>query len=498
VLYVSDAFSAIWGIPATSLDENPMAWTVSIVEEDRARVARNFLLHAAEGQYNEEYRIVRPDGQVRWIHDRRFPIRNEEGQVYRVAGHTEDVTPQKVAQQALQEAKLAAEQANQAKDQFLASLSHELRTPLTPALLATTALDASGDLPSSAHEQVAIIRNNIQAEVRIIDHLLDLTRIAAGKLTLHRRPVDVHGVIRAAIVACESDLQSKPLRLDVELQATSSWAIADPERLQQVFWNLLRNAAKFTPAGGDITIRSSNIQVEGQPAPLICEVCDTGIGMDEKMRDQLFKAFQQAPQSNAGASQGLGLGLALSQAIIHLHGGAILGESDGLGKGSRFTVTLQTTEPLPSSATPPTTPSTPALDHLRLLLVEDHIPTARIIQRILRDQGHSVIWAPDVASAKQCIESHEFDLLLSDVGLADGSGLDLIAPFRQRFNRPGIAISGFGTDQDIHAALQAGFSAHLLKPVDIERLKTTLAMVVAQYVPASAETATTSPTQQTR
>lgn len=480
VLYVSQAFESVWGVSPAILEENPMAWSISIHEDDRARVARNFLLHAAEGQYAEEYRITRPDGSERWIRDRRFPIRNSEGQVYRLAGLAEDITEQKDAQRLLEEAKLAAEQTNNAKDQFFSALSHELRTPLTPVLLSTSVLEADESLAPEVRSELAIIRTHVEAEARLIDDLLDLTRIAANKFPLNARPTEIHGVIRAAVSLCQSDLQSKPMRITLDLAAAESCANCDPGRIQQVFSHVLKNAVKFTPAGGTIHIATANVPSSDPAAPqLQITISDTGVGMDAAMQSRLFRAFEQSTLVK-GSSGGLGLGLAISQALINLHRGTIKAHSEGLGKGTCVTITLPALAAVPS--TPPTVPprSAPDPQHLRILVVEDHLSTARAVQRLLRQLGHSVFWAEGVEDALQAIRQHEFDLLLSDMGLPDGSGRDLIGPFRERFNRPGIVISGFGTQQDIQTSLDAGFSAHLVKPLDVQRLRSTVLLVSMQ------------------
>jgi two-component system CheB/CheR fusion protein len=240
--------------------------------------------------------------------------------------------------EALQEnerARDAVEAASRAKDRFLAILSHELRTPLNPVLMATHILEQGIDDPETKREIIEMIRRNIGSEVQLIDDLLDVTRIGRGKLAIARAPVDLHQAVRRAVEVTDGEIQAKELKLTVSLEAERHQLSGDFTRLQQVVWNLLRNAAKFTPNQGEIRVSSRN---EG--GQILVSVADTGIGIDQAELQTVFDAFAQANSAISREYGGLGLGLAIANAVIEAHEGRILVESEGRGKGATFTIEL--------------------------------------------------------------------------------------------------------------------------------------------------------------
>lgn len=378
------------------------------------------------------------------------------------------------------QAREAAEAANTAKDRFLAMLSHELRTPLSPVLHATTLLEDSA-CPESMRPTLETIRRNVQLEARLIDDLLDLARIRNGKLQLQPEPVDAHDLLQRAVEICQPEIQTRNLRLTLDLRAQRPTLEADPARIQQIFWNLISNAVKYTPAGGMIALRTEEDDKQGT---LRVSVNDSGIGIEPARLESIFDAFEQA---NSGRSGGLGLGLAICRALVTLHGGRIEGRSNGSGQGSTFTVTLPLARHVePSHAAAPSAPPQPLARGLRVLLVEDHADTAATLQRLLVKAGYTVHTATDVASALQNMQDSEFDLLVSDIGLPDGSGLQLMPKFIEAAgDRPigGIALSGFGMPEDLERSYSAGFHEHLIKPVDFALLRKALARVAAK-IPA--------------
>ncbi|CAN5141297.1 hypothetical protein BH20VER2_BH20VER2_01830 [soil metagenome] len=240
-------------------------------------------------------------------------------------------------EQELQRQKEAAEAANAAKDRFLATLSHELRTPLTPILIWAGGMADSPDLPPDVQEGLRMVCRNVELEARLIDDLLDLTRITRGKLQLQARRADIHNLLQQTIAIVRSDLEAKQLALAVQLEATNHQLLVDESRLQQVFWNLLRNAAKFTPRGGRISLRTFS----ANPEQLTIQISDNGIGLEPQHLEKIFDAFEQVDERR----EGLGLGLAISKAIVEMHHGAIRAESAGAGKGATFTVELPTVQP---------------------------------------------------------------------------------------------------------------------------------------------------------
>ncbi len=377
----------------------------------------------------------------------------------------------------VREARDIAEAANRAKDHFLAVLSHELRTPLTPALTAVQTLETDTRLPDEFRETVQMIRRNVQLEVKLIDDLLDLTRISRGKLELTLQPIDAHEAIRQAIAICDSDLRGKRQTISLNLQAANHFIPADPARLQQILWNVLKNAVKFTDEGGSVAIHTSNSS-EGY---FEAAISDTGIGIEPELLIRIFDAFEQGGKQITRQFGGLGLGLAISRAIAEQHGGSLSAASEGAGKGSTFTLRIPLAKKRAADDAPPVSHGDKAdlLNGCRILLVDDHLDTARAMGRLLKRWGCEVRTADSVASALQIASATHFDLLISDIGLPDGSGLDLIRQLRGIYPIRGIAVSGFGMDEDVALSRKAGFTDHLVKPIDLTRLEGAIRRVIA-------------------
>jgi PAS domain S-box-containing protein len=376
------------------------------------------------------------------------------------------------------QAREEAEAANRAKDQFLAVLSHELRTPLTPVLLSLTAMQESDAIAEDLRSTLEMIRRSVELEARLIDDLLDITRIARGKLPLSLEVVDVHGLIRQTAEICRSEIEKGRIQLHLDLAAERSHTRADPARLHQVLWNLVKNAVKFTPAEGTVAVRSRN---EGDPERLVLEVSDTGIGIEPENLDRIFNAFDQGESNVTRRFGGLGLGLAISRALVRAHGGTLTARSAGAGQGATFRVELMTAVAFPSSEplSPSRTAPSASRAALKILLVEDDETTLNVLTRLLSQSGHEVTAASSFQSAVEIGEGSDFDLIISDVGLPDGSGLDLIRRLRERRPTPGIALSGFGMDEDLARSQEAGFQAHLTKPVDFATLETAIHRVTS-------------------
>jgi signal transduction histidine kinase/ActR/RegA family two-component response regulator len=380
------------------------------------------------------------------------------------------------SEQEARRAQREAEAASRAKDDFLAALSHELRTPLAPVLMSAAALEHDTSLPADARQQLAMMRRNIELEARLIDDLLDLTRVSRGKLQIQPTVADTHLLLEHTEEIVRSDMLAKNVELVFLLQAPEHHVRADPARLQQVFWNLIKNALKFTGAGGRVTIRTHN----PRPGRLAVVVTDTGIGIAPESFPDIFRPFEQGGIDGRHRFGGLGLGLSISKAIIDLHGGELRAASEGIGKGAVFTVELDTTIPNPqtemqfSSDVEP-----PVVAPMRILAVEDHTPTLEVLVRLLERDGHRVVAASTVKEALAQAASNAFDMVISDLGLPDGSGLDLMREIKRLHGWQGIAVSGFGMETDVRASTEAGFDAHLVKPVDMPQLRRSLAALVA-------------------
>jgi PAS domain S-box-containing protein len=431
--------------------------------------------------YEVEFRLRRADGNYRWFLVRGEAMRDAEGAIVKWFGTNTDIDDLKVAQS-------QAERASRAKDNFLAALSHELRTPLTPVLLAAAALREDERLPPEVRVQLGMMERNIGLEARLIDDLLDLTRIAKGKLPLRPQLCDAHSLISLAIDIVHEEARTKNIRIEPQFTAKRSGLTADPSRFQQVIWNLLRNAVKFTPGGGNITITTRDCDAEAGGERLSIEVRDSGIGIEAEAIERIFEPFEQAELGGDHRFGGVGLGLAIARAIVDLHGGTIRAQSEGVGHGAVFIAEWPgATEPPHGIADPSGTADVilpgPAADEtgspafsLRLLLVEDNEPTLQVLTRLLTRSGHQVVPAATVADALAAAATQSFDGVISDLGLPDGTGNDLMQQLRQRHNLRGIALTGYGMEEDMERSLKAGFVMHIIKPVDVTQLRRALSM----------------------
>lgn len=442
-----------------------------LMPPDRQSEECEILSRIRRGERMEPIETVRvgKDGRLIDVWITVSPIKDGDGNVIGASKVGRDISERKRAEERLQAAKISAEQANQAKDDFLAVLSHELRTPLAPALAAASYVADHPDLPPHLREEVTAIRRNVQFEARLIDDLLDLTRITRGKLQLRPEAVDAHRLVQNALTIVRDDIARKELDVVTDLAAPEHHIWADPIRIQQVFWNLLNNAVKFTPAKGRIAIRTAN---DGDSFSF--EITDTGIGIEPEHQSRIFNAFEQGEISTIRQFGGLGLGLAISERLLKLHGGNISVQSEGKGRGARFTATVDLLrEPIGPSLQATTVDPAPERS-LRLLVVDDHGDTRRILSRLLGKCGHEVFTADGGRSALELIDTERFDALVSDIGLPDISGYELVREAKRRQPMQGIALSGFGMEEDVRRSLEAGFDYHLTKPVEFQELRALL------------------------
>jgi HAMP domain-containing protein/signal transduction histidine kinase/ActR/RegA family two-component response regulator len=352
---------------------------------------------------------------------------------------------------------------NLAKDQFLAMLSHELRTPLTPVLASALELENEPDVRQDVRESLQMIRRNVELEARLIDDLLDLTRIDRGKVQLNFEIVDADTLLQNAVEICQPEIDRKHLSPSVNLSAKRVHMRADPARLQQIFWNLINNAVKFTPPNGQITISTSNDSSD----KLCVEIADTGMGIEPEALPKIFDAFEQGGRTQLG---GLGLGLAISKTLVEAHRGTITAQSPGRNKGSTFALAFPTCEKAETQIAPAQLPTSAERQPMRILLVEDHEDTNRSLTSLLRRRGHYVQSALTCQSALEVSAKEQFDVLISDLGLPDGSGIDLIQKLASKPTL-GIALTGFGMEQDIRKSREVGFQHHLVKPIDLNKLE---------------------------
>jgi two-component system CheB/CheR fusion protein len=377
------------------------------------------------------------------------------------------------AHAAIEQQKDAVEAANRTKDNFLAMLSHELRTPLTPVMAALDTLEADNGRSSELKNSLSMIRRNVELESQLIDDLLDLTRIAKDKLQLRFGPLDAHEVITSVVEICRPEAQTRNLKLHLNLRSGAHHVLGDTAKFQQIVWNLLKNAIKFTADNGEVTISSSN----PEPQLLAIAIHDTGIGIEPEVMNRIFNPFEQGERAFQRRYGGLGLGLAISKSLAQAHGGTLVARSEGHDCGSTFILTMKTVPPPTRivNLTSPVAESRP----LRILLVDDHQDTCVALERLLVRRGHLVAAAHNVRSAMETAARNSFDLLISDIALPDGTGTELMTYLRAISHIPGIAISGFGMNGDVEKSMEAGFAEHLVKPVKMENLEAAIDRVMA-------------------
>ena len=478
LIHFNQRFLDMWGFPPEIIesrsDEAALDWAAKQTADPAAFLARVASIYSdPDTQMREEVSLL--DGRVY----ERFgsSIRSREARLGYVWTFR-DVTKRREAELALERAKLDAEEANREKDRFLAMLSHELRTPLTPVLMTVAALRSDPNTTDALHADLELIRRNVELETLLIDDLLDLTRIAHGKFELRHEAVDVHTAIEQALRISGAELERKQLTVTKQFTAAENHSWADAARLQQVFWNIIKNAVKFTPVGGELRITTRN----DQQHRLIINFADTGIGIAPELQARIFDAFEQGSRAVTAQYGGLGLGLAISKRVIDMHGGEISVHSDGRDRGATFSITLAAMQTsLLSGPAYPLEMRGVAATGSSILLVEDHEDTARVLKRVLKHAGYVVAHANSAATARELSAHSKFDLVISDVGLPDGNGVQLLEELRVQQGRelPAIAISGFGMQSDVSASRTAGFAEHFTKPVDWEQLRDAIARLLA-------------------
>jgi signal transduction histidine kinase/ActR/RegA family two-component response regulator len=446
--------------------------------ENSARDASSFVI---------ETRYDRPSGGFVWVRNSVAFICNPQRVVVSALAVTEDITASKRTEKELERARDEALAASRAKDDFLAALSHELRTPLNPVLLLASEAAEDATLPAGVRADFSTIRKNVELEARLIDDLLDLTRITRGKLLLEMQPQDIHTILRDSLATVQAELDRKSIVPKLEFAAPNSLVLGDAVRLQQIFWNVLKNAVKFTPEGGSIAVET---RVSTDTGELTIDISDTGIGMLPSELERIFDAFSQGDHAGGGGSHrfgGVGLGLAISRMLAELHHGSIRANSMGRGCGAKFTIELplihmDSRSPIPMTASGAAAPLILSHDPQnnrtlrgRILLIEDHAPTRLTLQQLLLRRSYEVVAAGSVTEARDLMTREHVDFVISDIGLPDGNAYDLMAELRGRLGLTGIALTGYGMESDIARSHAAGFVIHLTKPLRVQSLDEALA-----------------------
>lgn len=420
-----------------------------------------------EGYFETEGWRVRKDGSRFWANVAIGSVRDDSGDLLGYSKVTRDLTERKKAQEE-REARIAAEEANKAKDEFLALLGHELRNPLAPIVTALQLLKLRGDHRTSREQQ--IIERQVKHLMRLVDDLLDVSRITKGKVTLNTQQVDVRNVLAKAVEIASHLLEQREHQFEVDIPDREVFIDADEARLTQVFANLLLNAAKYTEPGGHI-----GMSVRQDQSGVIVEVRDDGIGIAPDLLSKVFEAFVQGSDHAHAAAGGLGIGLTLVQTLVRMHGGTVQAQSPGVGKGSTFTVWLR------NHISPGQEPQRGAIaaelgrqsGACRTLVVDDNEDAAVLLGELLSDFGYDVRTAYDAPTALEIVQTFVPDVAILDIGLPLIDGYDLASRLRADLGvrTPHlIALSGYAELGARDKSRQAGFVAHLVKPIDPRRL----------------------------
>ncbi|WP_306396594.1 hybrid sensor histidine kinase/response regulator [Telluria beijingensis] len=451
---------------STRADLLGTSWSTIIHPDDLSRLQAQWAASLASGALFElEHRLRHHSGEYRWVLNRALPVRDEAGRIIRWMGTVTDMHDQKLAAEELKAA-------NARKDEFLAMLAHELRNPLAPISTAAQMLKLSGADPKRIAHASDVIGRQVRHMVELVDDLLDVSRVTRGLVELEREPVDLKSVIQNAIEQARPLIEKKGHTLSTRLGAANVTVMGDRKRLVQVMANLVNNAAKYTPDGGEITVCADPVPDAGQ---VKLSVKDNGIGIETSLLPDIFELFIQAKRTPDRAQGGLGLGLALVRSMVNLHGGHVEAHSDGPGSGSCFSVVL----PLGvdgadgGGARHEGDAALAARSTLRILIVDDNRDAAESLGIVLSAVGHAVQVEDSSTAALRRVQTHGFDVCLLDIGLPDMDGYQLVGRLRAEplvVDAAMIALSGYGQPQDMAASRQAGFTRHLVKPVDIGHL----------------------------
>jgi PAS domain S-box-containing protein len=465
-------------------------WENFVHPDDLARCKETIRRHFdTRTPFEMDYRLLRHDGTHRWLITRGMPLFNGSGTFLGYMGGCIDIHERKEAEKDSevslkreQHARIEAERTALLKDEFLATVSHEMRTPLT-AMLGWVQLLRNGTLsPDTVPQALETIERNARAQAKLIDDLLDMSRILSGRLRLDVQQVQPAEIVEAAISAAEPAATAKSVRIVSNLDPHTGPIVGDPTRLQQIIWNLLNNAIKFTPAKGLITVKLKRIDFS-----LEISVTDTGEGITPEFLPHVFDRFRQQDASTVRRHQGLGLGLAIVKQLVELHGGSVDAHSEGVGTGATFIVHLPISAAMPArtrQAPPPAATERireeiplPSLLGTKVLVVDDDADARELLRSILAQSGASVRTAGSAAEALQQFDARQPDVLVSDIGMPGKDGYDLIRNIRSRSSEtgghvPALALTAFARSDDRRRAIGAGFHMHLAKPVEPAELVT--------------------------
>jgi PAS domain S-box-containing protein len=456
----------LYGLPAGSFGGQLENWKKTLHPDDRERAITDCEFAVREkADLVAEFRIIRPDGQIRWIFAQGKIVCDNNGEPQRMIGVNMDVTDQKQAEAALREA-------DRRKDEFLATLAHELRNPLAPLQHSLQLLRNPDSDRAQAYSLYDVMARQVHHLGRLVDDLLEVSRITSGKIELRLEKIDIADVIRQAIETSRTLIDSAGVSFASSVPSEKLFVEGDSVRLSQVFTNLLNNAAKYTNQGGSVWIGAERERDE-----VVIRVRDTGIGISAEMLPKVFDLFAQSEKVFTRSHGGLGIGLTLVRGLVQLHGGTVTVHSDGLGKGSEFDVRL------PSVSAPSAAKQLPQIDSKklvgtrRILIVDDNVDAATTLGAILRVLGADVQLAHDGPSALSVIDQFRPDMILLDLGMPEMDGYEVAKRIRKRHEFNDIklvALTGWGQEEDRRRTQQAGFDHHLVKPAELSVLRALL------------------------
>ncbi|ABA24380.1 PAS/PAC sensor hybrid histidine kinase [Trichormus variabilis ATCC 29413] len=493
--YTNPRYQAICGLDATeSLDKR---WLESVHPEDQERAIASWSTYIDQGgDYSDEFRFQTVDGSLRWVQVRSSPMLSGNGELLGHVGTLEDITARKQSEEIRaqvireQTARQEAEAANRMKDEFLAVLSHELRTPLTSMLGWSKILRAKKLDEKATARALEAIERNANSQVQLIEDILDVSRIIRGQLRLNLSPVNLTTVVEAALEAVRPLADTKSMTINTALDYTLSPVSGDSARLQQIVWNLLTNAIKFTPKEGKVEIRLEGISggLSDDLTHAQIQVIDTGIGIEREFLPKVFERFRQADSTTTRSHNGLGLGLAIVRHLVELHKGTILAESPGVGKGATFTVRFPLIQenreprPAPTENFSGDGANSSPLAGLKVLIVDDETDTRNFLGFLFEEYGAISSTSASVETALAVIDQLKPDILISDIGMAEQDGYTLIRKLRslppeQGGEIPAIALTAYSREEDRQQIIEAGFQYHLCKPIDPNQLISVVASI---------------------
>ncbi|MBA3463192.1 MAG: PAS domain-containing protein [Deltaproteobacteria bacterium] len=470
----SDRVYDLHGLARDQFGGNVEDFSRLVHPDDRGRVAQSIEAALAGGDpYTVEFRVLLPDGRLRWLATRAEVYRDDSGAPARMAGATYDVTERRALLDETAAARRDAESGSRAKDEFLAMLGHELRNPLAPIVSALHLMNVR-DATTFRRER-DVIQRQVDHMVRLVDDLLDVARITRGNISLVREPLDVVELVEATVDGIRPGLAAQQLTVSVDVPVRPLLVDGDRVRLAQVIGNLLANAAKFSPPGQRITVQLSSSEDDIDIA-----VIDRGAGIAPELLPNIFELFVQGPQEIAREGGGLGVGLAIVASMVALHGGRVAAESAGLGHGATFRVTLPRLAGAGQAAVAHSGPA-PTAAPLRVLVVDDNLDAGELLAELLRARGHEVRATSTATAALAALADTPVDVAILDIGLPEMDGYELAVEIRKRWSRQIrlVALTGYGLPSDRARAMAAGFDEHLVKPVDASALYSLLAAIAA-------------------